>query len=631
MIIRECLIALSRKSSLGGIAGSLLVTHVGRIHWETIDNFGEVIAFQTTAFYHPDLPGRLFSPQTYCRKEKQGQDVDMVVNGDHSVWRVDKKDRFKINYDSSFLPRITIFHAGKAAPTLLALQSVIHDSNTNLSPLQKVWMRWHIRLGHLSFSHVMKLALGNYLDLHALGLKMNPLVGQPKCAACQFGKQTRRPDHTTITTKNPEHTGALKEGQLRPGDRVFTDQLESRVRGRLLHTAGREQESNKFCGSSVFVDAASGYVHIEHQVSLGATDSINAKSSFERMARDLGVSVSQYHADNGIYNSKAYVQDLIDNEQDIRYSGVGAKWQNGVAEGAIRTVVSKARTLMIHAALHWPEEEDETLWPLALMHAAHLFNHTPGEMNGIAPFEIFASQVSDHKVIKSAHTWGSPVYVLEPRLTTAGGKVPKWQPRSRRGQYVGASPQHAENIALVRNLKTGYLSPQFHVVFDDWFETVHAGPQEQPANWENMCAFQRWEIVFDEGTPPQLKDEWLSPEEVEAKRFKRGHGTQPEATRRRLYQDLLTKENRDDMTFNPPASTPHRTPFSPLATKKSCQQHHVSTAAKAASKGAASCSKGEANRSSQKESDEDCKAQGNHSTCPHHGCQQKLRRSQSCG
>ena len=50
------------------------------------------------------------------------------------------------------------------------------------------------------------------------------------------------------------------------------------------------------------------------------------------------------------------------------------------------------------------------------------FNHTPSELNGIAPFEVFTSTVSDHKIIKSAHTWGSPVHVLEPRLTTAGGK-----------------------------------------------------------------------------------------------------------------------------------------------------------------------------------------------------------------
>ena len=33
-------------------------------------------------------------------------------------------------------------------------------------------------------------------------------------------------DHTTVQFKNPESEGALKEGQLQPGDRVFTDQLE---------------------------------------------------------------------------------------------------------------------------------------------------------------------------------------------------------------------------------------------------------------------------------------------------------------------------------------------------------------------------------------------------------------------
>jgi hypothetical protein len=119
-------------------------------------------------------------------------------------------------------------------------------------------------------------------------------------------------DHTAITSKRIDHIGALKEGQLRPGDRAFMDQLESRVRGRLLHTAGREQDSDKFCESSVFVDTASGYMHIEHQVSFRATDSINAKSLFERMARDVGVTISQYQTDNGINNCKAYVKYLME-------------------------------------------------------------------------------------------------------------------------------------------------------------------------------------------------------------------------------------------------------------------------------------------------------------------------------
>jgi hypothetical protein len=129
----------------------------------------------------------VFSPQAYCLREKKGQAVEMAIQSEHALWRVNMKDYFKIYYDSSFLPRMMLFHAVKAAPTSMALQSVIRDSNINLS-LQKVWMRWHIKLGHLSFSHDMKLALGGFLDLHALGLERNLLVGQPKCSACRFGK-----------------------------------------------------------------------------------------------------------------------------------------------------------------------------------------------------------------------------------------------------------------------------------------------------------------------------------------------------------------------------------------------------------------------------------------------------------
>ena len=51
--------------------------------------------------------------------------------------------------------------------------------------------------------------------------------------------------------------------------------------------------------------------------------------------------------------------------------------------------------------------------------------------------------------------------------------VPKWEPRSRLGIYVGHSPAHAGSVALVLNPKTGLVSPQYHVVYDDQFSTVH--------------------------------------------------------------------------------------------------------------------------------------------------------------
>ena len=88
------------------------------------------------------------------------------------------------------------------------------------------------------------------------------------------------------------------------------------------------------------MDGASGYLFVESQVTLNATDTVNAKHNFERHAMELGVVVDSYHTDNGVYKSQAFTEELTNGHQSIRFSGVGAKWQNGVAEGAINLVVS---------------------------------------------------------------------------------------------------------------------------------------------------------------------------------------------------------------------------------------------------------------------------------------------------
>jgi hypothetical protein len=101
-----------------------------------------------------------------------------------------------------------------------------------------------------------------------------------------------------------------------------------------------------------------------------------------------------------IYSSAAFTKEIAANYQKIKFSGVGAKWQNGVAENAIKILVSKARTMMIYALLMWPEAKDETLWPMAVSHAAYLYNHTPNEVTGIAPIEIFTQTTSDGQALK---------------------------------------------------------------------------------------------------------------------------------------------------------------------------------------------------------------------------------------
>ena len=57
------------------------------------------------------------------------------------------------------------------------------------------------------------------------------------------------------------------------------------------------------------------------------------------------------------------------------------------------------------------------------------------------------------------------------------------------GIYVGRSPFHAGNVALVLNPKTGHVSPQYHVVFDDDFTTVpYLRSGHIPANWSELVA-----------------------------------------------------------------------------------------------------------------------------------------------
>ncbi len=299
-----------------------------------------------------------------------------------------------LKFDQNYLPRITLFKKGTALPTLTSLNSILSPENKNLSTFQKRWMRWHIRLGHLSFSRVQQLALAGLLD-GAVGLDKEHVENKPHCASCAYGRQHRLPDKTTLTKKVAASMGNLIKDIQRPGQRIFTDQLESRVKGRLFHTAGKEPDQDKFKGTSLFCDGYSNYIHPEHQVTFSASDTISATESFERKARDMGVAVESYHTDNGVYKSQAFINKLVKDKQSIRFSGVGAKWQNGYAEGAINHIVSTARTMMIHAALHWPEQDDPSLWCLAVSHACHLHNHLPNRESGIAPIELFTGVKND--------------------------------------------------------------------------------------------------------------------------------------------------------------------------------------------------------------------------------------------
>ena len=147
-------------------------------------------------------------------------------------------------------------------------------------------------------------------------------------------------------------------------------------------------KANSYCRGSIFVDHATGFIDVRLHVSFSAAYTIKAKLQFEREALLTGVHVLSYHTDNGVFTSAEVMQELLKNDQTILLSGVGAAHQNGITERAIKTVVSMTCTMMLHAAMRSPEGTiTAELWPMAMDHAAWIYNRIPKPDTGLSSIQ----------------------------------------------------------------------------------------------------------------------------------------------------------------------------------------------------------------------------------------------------
>ena len=89
----------------------------------------------------------------------------------------------------------------------------------------------------------------------------------------------------------------------------------------------------------------------------------------------------------------------------------------------------------------------------------------------MTPYEAFTGQVSPWS-INDFRVFGSPTYVLRKELQD-GVTLNKWKPRSWLGVYIGTSNCHASAIPLIYNPTSTHVSPQFHVIYDEYFYTVN--------------------------------------------------------------------------------------------------------------------------------------------------------------
>ena len=503
---------------LKGLTKGVTIAGVGVVRWNVEVN-GKLVELKLRALHVPQSDVRLLSPQQL--KKEHSPEIPLMEIKAHSVKIQFAEGALECLCNESNLPVIQLTTPGQHESDLKALNAcVMSEMNQNLTVSQKELLKWHCRFGHLALKDCQRILKSGAVGLNPVikaasnvDLNKTPLI----CGSCAFSKAKRKShrkktDKESPTVHQPEKV--LSKEVLIPGQRVSMDHFIVSTPGRLFSSRGSEPTHCMHRGGVIFKDHASSFVFVEPVVNFTAGEAIRAKRAFEKEMSSMGVTVVHYHTDNGVFTAAEFQDELNKSEQGLTLSGVGAHHQNAVAEREIGVVFNLARTMMLHAKLRWPKCVSAKLWPMVLKHTQHLVNHIPGR-NTVCPLDIILKTTVPRDHLKNLHVWGAPSYVLDPRLQD-GQKIPKWEPRSRRGMNLGWSPLHASTVPLILNLTTGHISPQFHVVFDDWFTTVSTdekAPEDDDIEdtiWSELFNDQRFQVHFDDDDPMDLDDEWLS-------------------------------------------------------------------------------------------------------------------------
>jgi hypothetical protein len=442
------------------------------------------------------------------------------------------------------------------------------DDATSILDDQSELLRWHYRLGHVPFANIRLMAARGELPKRLAKCRV------PRCQSCLYGRATKQPWRTKGQA-NKIRTAT------QPGECVSVDQLESPVPGFIGQNKGYFFRK-RYKVATIFVDHFSRLSFVHMQESTKGEETLQAKKAFEAHAASFGTKIHNYHADNGRFAERLFLDHAELHGQRVSLCGVNAHFQNGIAEKRIRDLTERARTSLLHAMNRWPTAISINLWPYALKFANDVFNATPTLKTGRTPLEDFSSTPVRPQVL-NFHPPFCPTYVLHDGLQGGGKRPNKWVRRSRVAINLGFSPRHARSVALVLSLVTGYVSPQFHMTFDDFFETVQEKGALPKSRWQFLSRFVTETgkpttdapapTVRHQGDTTRNARESTRPiehtEPVEFDFVDPGQDAEPEP-----IQDQ-TPRNDDGLQHPPPVEEPRQNterPSHPDATRRSTRQ-----------------------------------------------------------
>ena len=164
-----------------------------------------------------------------------------------------------------------------------------------LSPSQNEFLQWHVRLQHLVFPRMKRLAEKGVIP--AKFSKMNYLL----CPWCIFGKQHRKPWRSSkkrVQIRLDDETG--------PGMCASTSQLVSTQGGLLPQRSGKLMPA-RYVGATVFMDHFSDYVYVHLTRGFTTEATLEAKNTWERLAGTHAIRIRSYRADNGRHSDPSFL------------------------------------------------------------------------------------------------------------------------------------------------------------------------------------------------------------------------------------------------------------------------------------------------------------------------------------
>jgi hypothetical protein len=485
----------SQAHNISGIGSGLQSHGIGEVSWTFQDRDNKPVTMKLTCLHVPDIPCRLLPPQQIAQQGNstlpegawlgKNSAAKVFFNGHVIDFPYDTSTNLPLKKLSpgctKYCTFLTDFHSNLSADTQLAhpqqppslknastvpskaptaplYATIPSDYTDNLSVNQRTLLRLHHRFGHRSFQDIQAWSrAGRFnIPIEVSTCKI------PICLACKFGDAKKNPHNGATHSVGPANPN--------PGDFVSVDTLEAGIPGYIPFTNGKPS-NRRYTNSTVWVDQASKNIWVDHQETKTGKETLQSKIRYEKYAARYHRELKHIHSDNGIFAKSEFVTHCQANNQTHTFCGVGAHWQNGVVERYIGHLTSRARTMLLHAMRHWPTMITPTFWPYAISHAARIHNHSPRRGQTKSPCELFTDE-TDSISPNDFHVFGCPVFVLAKELQDGKSMQKFSRARSYMGIYVGQSPHHASNVALIFNPKTQLVSPQYHVVFDEDFETV---------------------------------------------------------------------------------------------------------------------------------------------------------------